>query len=66
MNNSDVCAAIVDGNPQAPFHIVVFPIEKHTLTRLSQYSVQHHDTLVGHLVLVGKVRYIKLTQADNN
>lgn len=55
----DDCACIVDGNPQSPLHLLIFPKDKRNLERLSTATVLQ-EKLLGHMMLVAKelaIRY---------
>lgn len=46
------CAAIVDKNPVAPLHIVIFPKDRSSgMSRLSNVD-QRHVEILGHLIYI--------------
>ena len=64
MHNIGVCGAIVDQNPAAPFHLVVFPKARDDMIRLGSCGIQH-ENIIGHMIIVAKVRNTQRTNTDN-
>ena len=56
--NDQYCGVILDANPQAPLHLLIFPKQKAGLQRLVTITDEVHAPLLGHMIVVAKVRPI--------
>lgn len=53
--SDNFCGVIVDANPQAPLHLLIFPKQKEGMERISLITDEVHGSLLGHMIVVAKV-----------
>lgn len=51
----DLCGVVVDANPQAPLHLLIFPKQREGLERLRTITDAAHQRLLGHMLTVSRV-----------
>ncbi len=52
--NDEMCEAIVDKNPQAPLHLIIFPKDKENCVHFCNL-LPHQVPLLGHMMIVAAV-----------
>jgi len=52
----ELCGVIVDANPQAPLHLLIFPKRRANMHRITTITDPGHTQLLGHMIGVARVR----------
>lgn len=53
--SDNICGVVVDSNPQAPLHLLIFPKQKEGMERITSITDEMHGSLLGHMIVVAKV-----------
>ena len=56
--SDEVCGVVVDANPMAPLHLLIFPKVRTNMQRLTTITEAAHGPLLGHMIVVAKVSVV--------